>query len=557
MRKRKDENKTITENKAASKCIYPNCEMVKMKDAQIKALEAKLHEMQDNAASQEEKIEALQGAVRKRNAMLFGNSSEKMKYMNPDENHQQDQPKQSHESPATPEDEKVITLKKSKGKRGGKVGHKGYGRKIPEDLPIVEEIHEIPQGECCCPICGEQYRDTGLTEDSFQIDYEFKVILKQHKRKVYSRKCQCPENCESMVVAPKEQGVIYKSLYSTGLWCMLLHMKYYVQIPLFRQNSIWDIMGLQFSMSTIMDGFQKLYVYLLPLYNHLKQSCREESHWHADETRWKIFVDKQDKKNHNWWIWVFASAKTHVYVLDATRSSVVPDQFYGKDANGIINVDRCPSYNILGDRMLISYCWLHVRRDFTDIAIAYPSQQEWSLSWVEEIHALIHANNERIKFPEGSHAFVTEHQNLLSKLDAISAKRDADLTSGKMNKRQQTALNSMAKRWDGLTVFLNNPKVPMQNNVAERALRGLAVGRNNYYGSHSVWSGHLAAVCMTVFTTARMHKISPYEYMKFYFNKCAENGSPPDNIADLLPWNLSEEVKSKLRPTANTDVNPT
>jgi len=84
----------------------------------------------------------------------------------------------------------------------------------------------------------------------------------------------------------------------------------------------------------------------------------------------------------------------------------------------------------------------------------------------------------------------------------------------------------------------------MDNNLSERKLREAVLGRKNYYGSGSVWSGDLTAALFTIFQTARHNGLDPIKYLTAYLHACANNhGNPPRNIDDFLPWNLSQEQK--------------
>jgi len=106
----------------------------------------------------------------------------------------------------------------------------------------------------------------------------------------------------------------------------------------------------------------------------------------------------------------------------------------------------------------------------------------------------------------------------------------------------------MNKHWEGLTIFVDHPDIPMDNNEAERRLRNPVVGRKNYYGNNSVWSGMLTAALFTIIQTLLKNHINPKKFLIAYFDACAENeGKPLDNLNDFLPWNMSDEQKAKFR----------
>ena len=104
------------------------------------------------------------------------------------------------------------------------------------------------------------------------------------------------------------------------------------------------------------------------------------------------------------------------------------------------------------------------------------------------------------------------------------------------------ALDSMASHWEGLSIFVDNSAIPMDNNRAERGIRNPVVGRKNYYGSGSVWSGMLSVMLFSLFQTLEMNHIDPHVFLLAYFDACAQNrGHPPDNLDPFVPWRVHQE----------------
>src|SRR5208282_5261485 len=118
----------------------------------------------------------------------------------------------------------------------------------------------------------------------------------------------------------------------------------------------------------------------------------------------------------------------------------------------------------------------------------------------------------------------------------------SELADPGLNWLQEKVLSSAVKNWEGLTVFVDNPLVPMDNNIAERALRPGALGRKSYYGTHADWSGQLLASSMSVLQTAARHNLNPEAYLRYYLAECARSGGPPKDLENFLPWNIPEEI---------------
>jgi len=114
-------------------------------------------------------------------------------------------------------------------------------------------------------------------------------------------------------------------------------------------------------------------------------------------------------------------------------------------------------------------------------------------------------------------------------------------------------LVSLNEHWGGLTLFVDDPRIPMDNNYGERLIRNPAVGRKNYYGSGAEWSGRLAVMMFSIFATLALWKINPRKWLNWYFEACAASGGkPPDNPASFLPWNLSETRLADLQNSTST-----
>ena len=260
---------------------------------------------------------------------------------------------------------------------------------------------------------------------------------------------------------------------------------------------------------------------LRPLYDATLRHLRETEHWHADETRWLQFADETKTR---WWLWVFARDDAVAFVLDPTRSRAVPRRVFGLDdegddllrAHGILNCDRWKSYQGL-DGILCAYCWAHVRRDFLDLARGYPiSLGAWAHAWVERIGTLYHLTGQRRHAPPGTEAFRQADWALREHVEALVCLREAERAATTLPCAARAALDSLARHWDGLTLFLDHPGVPLDNNEAERLLRTTVVGRKNFYGSGSVPSGQLAECAYTVLLTAARNGLNPLTYVRAY-----------------------------------------
>ena len=193
-----------------------------------------------------------------------------------------------------------------------------------------------------------------------------------------------------------------------------------------------------------------------------------------------------------------------------------------------LNVDRYSAYKVLAKYglALLAYCWAHVRRDFIDIQKKFPKDRNlygWAEEWVVRIAELYRINNERVKYPKGTEPFL-QYDTLLRK---ALAEMKADSEKKYDDDAQTGAMNSMKEHWSGLVLFVEYPELPMDNNLMENGIRPCALGRNNFLGSHSIWGGNLAACMYSIIQTCLLNKISPRDYLLYYFNVCANAQNLP------------------------------
>jgi len=252
---------------------------------------------------------------------------------------------------------------------------------------------------------------------------------------------------------------------------------------------------------------------------------------------------------HRWYLWVFRSASTVVFRLDPSRSAKVPQGHFGEEATGILNVDRYSAYKTMlpDGRILLAFCWVHVRRDFLAVAKDWPKQEEWALGWVNRIGRLYLLNDERLAVLDEPADFAEAQQALVAGVAQMKKERDAQLADPKLHPTCRKALQSLERHWSGLVLFVLHPEVPMDNNQAERDLRNPVVGRKNYYGSGSVWSGQLTAQLFTLLQTLLLWKLNPRHWLAVYLQACAEHGGKtPPEPEQWLPWNLDEQRRQLL-----------
>jgi transposase len=476
--------------------------------------------------------EQLRGDIRKLQAERFGRRSEKQS--SGDRCNELDDP--ANVTPKRP--------------RGRQPGQQAPRRRDYSHLPAREQVLDLPEADEVCPSCGQPLKACG-SEDSEQIEIETVVFRRVIQRRRARRTCDCPgpRTC----TAPPAAKLIPKSLLGVSVWVEILLDKFASHRPTQRLLEQWQSLGLDLASGTITDGLRRLEPLFTPIMEALRKRNRQSHYKQADETRWRVFVEVQGKVGFGWWLWAFSSKDTVVYILDASRSHRVPEDHYRAEAGGVLMVDRYSAYKAMAqvkDRLLmLAFCWAHVRRDFVRVGKGWPALQAWALQWLSRIRDLYRLNRERLAHPTDP----ARQGALRRAVAAMRQQLDSELADAALRAPAGKVLSSLHEHWSGLTLFVEDPGIPMDNNRSERVLRGPALGRKNYYGSGAEWSGRLTAAVFSLFATLKLWQINPRLWLHWYLQRCAEaEGQAPKDVEEFLPWNLAEERRAELRLPALT-----
>ncbi len=432
--------------------------------------------------------------------------------------------------------------------RGQRRGAPGHGRTMLAHLPERTEFVELDSPQC--PECGEPLNAFPGTEDSEVLEIEVKAYRRVIRRRRYRPNCQC--GCvPGIVTAPPPPRLIERGKFGVSVWVSVLLDKFLYGRPSHRLLQDLADHGLNMSPGTLAGGLQALAPLFEPLERALVSKLRSELHWHADETRWAVFVEIEGKVGHRWYLWVFHSRSVVHYVLDESRSAAVVEAELAGVQRGIISCDRYSAYKKfarLHPGVVLAFCWAHQRRDYLELANAYPDLSRWAMGWVEAIAELYHLNSMRLQAEAGSTEHAARDDAVRQAVRQMGCRRDAALADPTLALPAAKVLQSMQNHWAGLTVFVEHPWVPMDNNVAERAVRTPVVGRKNFYGSGSLWSGQFAATMYSLLMTVKLWKLNARTWLSAYLQACADAGNhAPADISGFLPWAMDATELAAMR----------
>jgi transposase len=437
--------------------------------------------------------------------------------------------------------------------RGQRRGAPGHGRRSYEHLATKEVVHE--PDELACPTCGAPYERLPGEDRSEELDWSVLLRRVVHRRPRYRRTCKC-HGTKGVITAPAPPKAIAKGRFSVGSLARIVVAKFVVGLPCQRIISLLALEGAAFSAGTLAGVLAQVAPLLAPLANAIRERNATAEVLHADETSWPVFVELPDRPKRRWWLWVFISPDTVVYVVKPARGTAVVAGHLGIDLSAeqprlpggrelVLCSDFYSVYQSLGMRVKgvrNSWCWAHVRRHFIKAGDAHPDLKDWSERWARRIGALFKAHKDFVLAPAGSPAERQAKKALNAALAEIDTSRQAEAADPGLPKAAAKVLAMVERERPGLGLAVATPGLDLDNNAAERGLRGPVVGRKNYYGSGATWSAALAADAWTITATVAKAGWSPLAHLVSYLEACAKAGGRApsgEELSAFLPWGAS------------------
>lgn len=417
-------------------------------------------------------------------------------------------------------------------------------RPLPEHLPREEVVHPAP---CTCPSCGGALRKIGedVTETLDYVPGRFKVI--RHKRE----KLAC-RVCDTVVQAPAPFHPIARGRAGAGLLAHIVVSKYDDHLPLYRQAEIYAREAVELETSTLSGWVGATTAALAPLNEALGVEVIASETLHGDDTPVPVLAPGSGKtKTGRLWTYVrderpFAGARppAALFFYSPDRKGEHP-RAHLENFTGVLHADGYAGFKGLFEtgRVIEAGCWAHVRRKFFDVhaATASPIAKE-ALDRIGQLYAV----EATINGLPADHR--RQQRQLRSKPIAEALAAWAEETARKLSRKSElaTAFRYMRARWTALCRCLEDGRLSLDNNPAERAIRGVAIGRKNYLFAGSDAGGRRAAAMYSLIETAKLNGINPQAYLADVLARIADH--PAKRVTDLLPWNW--QAANPLRAAA-------
>jgi transposase len=407
-------------------------------------------------------------------------------------------------------------------------------RPLPEHLPRERIVYSSPSA---CPCCGGALHKLGedVTEMLELIPRQWKVI--QHVREKFS--CR---SCETITQPPAPSHPIARGRAGPGLLAHVLFSKYGLHLPLNRQSDTYAREGIDLDVSTLADWVGAAAATLMPLVSVIRAHVFAAERIHADDTTVPVLA-KGKCRTGRLWTYVRddrpfggSDPPAAVFFYSPDRGAKHPDQHLTGYA-GLMQADAYAGFNRLyqaGRRpgpIIEAPCWAHARRQFFEIARL--QKAPIAIETVERIDALFAIERKINGMSPAERVRVRNERSrpLVNELEAWLCQQRARVSkSGETGK----AINYSLKRWTALTRFLDDGRLCMSNNAAERELRAVAVGRKNWLFAGSDEGGYRAAAIYTLNQTCKLNDVDPHAWLADVLARLSDH--PAKRIDELLPW---------------------
>lgn len=421
---------------------------------------------------------------------------------------------------------------------------------FPAHLPRERILHPTPTSCACCGSTRLSKLGEDITETLEVIPRSWKVI--QHVRE----KVSC-RDCEGISQAPAPFHVVPRGWAGPSLLAMILFEKYGQHQPLNRQADRYAREGVELSLSTLADQVGHCAVALAPLVDRLKAHVMAAERLHGDDTTVPVLARGRTDVGRSW-VYVRddrpfggSAAPAALFYYSRNRGGVhVHEHLQGW--SGILQADAFGGYNKLyaSDRqpapVLEAACWAHGRRKFfvlADVEAAARRKSEGgkpspvsplAVEAVRRIDALFEIERTINGQPAETRLAVRQETSAPLAADLHAWMRDHRATLSRSSEVAK-AMDYMLTRWTAFSRFLEDGRICLTNNAAERALRGIALGRKSWLFAGSDRGGQRAAVMYSLIVTAKLNDIDPQAWLADVLTRIADH--PASRLDELLPWN--------------------
>jgi len=416
---------------------------------------------------------------------------------------------------------------------------KGHGRqRLPKSLKRQRVVFDLAAHEKQCPHCQGELKRIG-EETSERLEYVPASML------VIEEACQkyvCKNGC-TIVTAQKPMAPIEKGLPGPGLLAHVVVSKYGDHLPLHRQEAIFRRQGVTLSRKTMCDWMRRCAELVSPIFDRMKESVLTSKVMQTDDTPVNV-LDPSLPKTRTGRIWTYVGDRYHPYTIydyTPTRGRDGPDAFM-KEFHGYLQADAYSGYDELyrerKRKITEVACWAHVRRKHFEAQSSDLMRSTVMLAYIRLLYDV--EREAKVMGLAGVARKTLRQKKSLSILEDIKTYLKREQVAVLPKSPEGTAISYTLSNWEALTRYCDDGDLEIDNNGAERSLRGIAVGRRNWTFLGSDTGGQTAAILTSITASCKRLDVDPFEYLRDVFQRISTH--PRNRLHELLPneWKAAQ-----------------
>ena len=416
---------------------------------------------------------------------------------------------------------------------------KGSREALLAELPVETVEYTLPEPEQTCLICGSDLHVMSKeTRKELKI-IPAKVSVVEHISYVYScRNCEKHEAKATIVTAPAPKALIAKSLVSPSVMAFVMNQKFVNAMPLYRQEQEFKRLNVNLSRQTLANWIIKGASLLQPLADAMKAELLSKQVLHADETTLEVLCEPDRPAQINSYMWVYRTsgcdAPIVLYDYQMGRSGSYA-KAYLKGFKGYLHTDGWGGYHQLEEKdVTLCGCWAHARRKFNEaLAVCTDKSNSPEAKGEAFCNALFEIERLAIKMSASERYDLRQKESKPLTEDFfewVAEQRFKILPQSLLGKALTYAQNQ--KKY--LLTFLEDGRLELSNNRAERAIKPFVIGRKNWLFCNTPAGARSSAVIYSIVETAKENGLIPYAYLEYVFEQIQRYKTGP--VESLLPW---------------------
>lgn len=493
----------------------------------------------------EEQLDWYQRQIKLQQKQMYGRKSEKLN----DENQLSLFDEIEVESSALkiePELEEITYQRKKR---------KGKKEKDLSAFPVVQKIYDIPEGSTCSTCDGELRKvSENIRKELVYYPARYEVI--EHIQYVYAcRNCETNNVKTTFEKGNMPPALLPKSIVSASLAGAIVHNKFGLSLPLYRQEVNFKQNGLNLSRQTISNWLLKLYdYYLKDIHMYMHKQILSMSYIGADETTVQVLKEQGIAVSTKSYMWVYKSGRSEakqvvLYKYEANRGHAHA-QHHLQGYRGVLQSDGYQAYDKV-EKVIQAGCLAHARRKFSDVIASAPKgvdiKESFSKEILKDMNQLFHIEK----------SFGTKDYDRIKQIRQEKSKPVFDAmyekirnTSGNViaNKKLKEAITYCINQESKLCAYLEDGRIEISNNGLERAIRPFTIGRKNWVFCNTPHGANASSCYYSLMETAKLNHLNPQAYFTYLFTLLPTIDLKDDQQTEqIMPWSkdLPKELTMK------------